>query len=408
MSIRHVSEESVGNGNFPISDVPDMPVLYQSSTNLVSGTNTAGIVLTLAATGGAVTGATVVSFPSILYTSTSYSAPSTTATVTAAFSADTPYVFTVYATNALYTSPITATSVTLVPYSTRSGYFFGGTSSTNSDKIAFPSEVRATLATAYSSAEAGAASNSGTAGYLGAGNYPTNPSSKIDKITFSTDVITTLSATIGNQNGSAGFSNNGAAGYFAGGGVSSPYLNSYYKLTYSGETSAIVATSSLSNRVQHPAAASNNGSFAYIAGGSTSGGQATCVSTVDKLTFSGDTTSTLVTGLAATAWSNQGFANSGTAAYFGSGFSTAAGYTTSIYRFAFSNDARTTLSGSINSGYYRGAGCSDQARAGYFGQGNGTEVLRCLFSTDTVSALSVGLSKAPSAWPASLSNCGAF
>ena len=94
-------------------------------------------------------------------------------------------------------------------------YFAGGIDTNNIsgiDKIAFSSDAKSTLSATLSTARyalAGAA-NSGTAAYFAGGNDGSNISG-IDKITFSGDAKSTLSATLSSpRDVLAGAANSGA------------------------------------------------------------------------------------------------------------------------------------------------------------------------------------------------------
>ena len=78
-------------------------------------------------------------------------------------------------------------------------------------------------------------SDSGVAGYIGGGGSPNL--NRIDKITFSTDTKTTLSATLTtNRRNIAGMSNTGVAGYFGGGTDSVGSIDGIDKIAFPADT----------------------------------------------------------------------------------------------------------------------------------------------------------------------------
>ena len=85
----------------------------------------------------------------------------------------------------------------------------------------------------------------------------------------------------------------------------------------------------------------NSGTAGYFAGGAIYSGGWTYYATVDKFAFSDDSRTTLGTGLSAATELLAAMANSGTAGYFGGGYS--GGSVATVDKFAFSDDSRTTL-----------------------------------------------------------------
>ena len=203
------------------------------------------------------------------------------------------------------------------------GYFSGGTDGQGNylssiKKLTFPGEslstIGATLSHTNSGYSAGTA-NSGTAGYISggsSGSYSLNMS-KIDKLTFSNESISTLSYTYSpNRNGQTSFANSGTAGYFAGGQYISfdtvVGVGDIYKVSFSNDSvSSLGATLSVTN--DSPGGFAKSGTAGYISGGY-GRSSFTYLSTIQKLTFSNDSVSTLAASTNPRAWS-QGFANSG-------------------------------------------------------------------------------------------------
>ena len=126
-------------------------------------------------------------------------------------------------------SAITGESISPPPTG-NAGYFVGGDSGSaldSIDRVDFDDDTRFTLGATLSFArtQISGISNSGVAGYVAGGAY--NPGSgwtgrlDIHKLTYNGDTTSVISATLGGtgrrQLGDAGMSNQGTAGYWAGG-----------------------------------------------------------------------------------------------------------------------------------------------------------------------------------------------
>ena len=128
----------------------------------------------------------------------------------------------------------TITGLTFEPPPTgNAGYFVGGNGGSSPyttdsiDRLDFGDETIFTLSATLSRGlnQASGVSNSGVAGYVAGGAY--NPGSgwtgrlDIHKLTYNGDTTSVISATLANtgrrQLGDAGMSNQGTAGYWAGG-----------------------------------------------------------------------------------------------------------------------------------------------------------------------------------------------
>jgi hypothetical protein len=87
----------------------------------------------------------------------------------------------------------------------------------------------------------------------------------------------------------------------------------------------------------------NSGTAGYLGGG----GDPT-ISTIDKLTFSNDSRSTIGATFSGDGRYGQGaFANSGTAGYFGGGIIPPGFNSATIFKLAFSNDSISTLAATV-------------------------------------------------------------
>jgi hypothetical protein len=204
------------------------------------------------------------------------------------------------------------------------GYFSGGFDGSNAiylssiKKLTFSGESLSTIGANLSHNNAtysAGMANSGTAGYISGGTkgYYTLNMSKIDKLTFSNDSISTLSYTYSpNRNGQTSFANSGTAGYYAGGQfVSNDNIvgaQDIYKVSFSNDSvSNLAATLSVLN--DSAGGFAKSGTAGYISGGYSRSSNS-YISTIQKLTFSNDSVSTLAASTNPRSWS-QGFANSG-------------------------------------------------------------------------------------------------
>jgi len=248
------------------------------------------------------------------------------------------------------------------------GYFAGGTNDSqypagfsHIDKITFPADTKSTLSATLTNGvwSLFAMANSAVAGYIAGGSAPAFKNN-IDKITFSTDSKSTLSATLTTfTRGAGGFANSGTAGYFAGGyndsGYSGgPHLAHIDKITFSIDgKSTLSATISSSRRSS--GAMANSGVAGYVAGGKNEAGS--LFSAIDKLTFSTEAISVLSATLTSSIFELAGVAQSGTAGYFGGGYG--GGNVSRIDKITFSADTKSTLSATLTSARSALAGMAD-------------------------------------------------
>ena len=156
----------------------------------------------------------------------------------------------------------------------------------------------------------------------------------------------------------------------------------------------------------------NSGTAGYAVGGYADGGVGN-LSSVEKLTFSNDSISTLASALSSSRYTHSSFANSGTAGYAVSGKITGSNTPSgSIAKIAFSNDSNSTIAATVTSTGYQ-AGAANSGTAGYSG-GGGTgggsvptnAIYKLTFSNDATSTLSATLSRARHYNPAGLGDSG--
>jgi hypothetical protein len=250
------------------------------------------------------------------------------------------------------------------------------------------------MAGAAKATEAGTsgASNGSVAGYVLGGNtttYP-SPSNSIGKCAFPTDSMSNLGATLSSSRvKQGGFSNVGTAGY-VGGGLESPgygAVATVNKLTFSGETVSTLG-SGLSSTRYGVTGFANKDVAGYSAGGN-------AVTTVDKFAFPGDGRSTLGTGLSSNRQESAAIANPAVAGYHLGGYD--AGNIATVDKFAFPGDSRSTLGTGLPAARaYHTAGSNNGTNAvlagGQDNVGFPTSYVKLLFSSDVFSTLGATLS----------------
>jgi hypothetical protein len=322
----------------------------------------------------------------------------------------TSYTFTVVGTtNYGISSEVSGASNSVAPGIPQGGFMAGGSVSggrtSSITKLTFDTETSSDLSAKLSRRlnYVAAFANSGVAGYVGGGATEDGGNgSRIDKFVFATETNSELMSLGGIRYYLTGFSNSGTAGYYAGGNAGNINTSSIIKLTFSGETlSTISAVLSSIGAGQYNASASNSGTAGYISGGEAYDISLAYVrfSKIDKLTFSNDTRSTLSHTYSPNRNSQSGFANSGTAAYFAGGASGVNGSTSgnsafysSIEKLTFSNDSVSTLGATLTSVNRWAAGYAKSGTAGYIqgGYDNPSYLNRAdkiTFSNDSKSTL---------------------
>ena len=189
------------------------------------------------------------------------------------------------------------------------------------------------------------------------------------------------------------------AGYFAGGEDGTVNLSRIDKITFPGDTKSTLSATLTSGR-NSPSGAANSGTAAYIAGGF----DGALTSGIDKIAFLADTKSTLSATLSTARYAGAAMANSGTAAYFGGGYDSAA--ISGIDKIAFSADTKTTLSATLTSARYGLTGMANSGTAGYFAGGAALDGIdKIAFSADTKTTLAEVLS-AVRGYPGGAANSG--
>ena len=391
-NIKRANTSGITKTGTAISDVPDAPTIGTAT----AGSSSATVTYTAAATGGAVTTFTATSTPGSI-TGTGAS-PITVSGLTNG----TAYTFKVKGTNSTATGPESAASNSVTPEIPQGGFVAGGGVSgdrtSSITKLTFSNDTSSNLAAKLPTRQENLAAfaNSGTAGYVvGGSNDNGGIGSRIDKFVFATETRSDLMSLGRIQYYHTGFANSGTAGYSAGGNGGGTNSSSILKLTFSGETlSTISAVLSTIAAGQYNSSASNSGTAGYISGGEAYDISVGYVrmSKIDKLTFSNDTRSTLSHTYSPNRNSQAGFANSGTAAYFAGGASNAnSAFYSSIEKLTFSNDTVSTLGNTLTSNNRAAAGYAKSGTAGYIQGGYDSAYLsrgdKISFSNDSKSTL---------------------
>jgi hypothetical protein len=181
-------------------------------------------------------------------------------------------------------------------------------------------------------------------------------------------------------------SNSGVAGYWTAGDGNG---QSTRKLTFSGETtSTIAATVAVAFSNIEAEGTSNSGTAGYIL-------HSNSASSMSKLLFSNDTISSLQDGLMQNS-QTCGVSNSGIAGYYAGAFSGSGGGT-SIRKITFSNDTFSSTSAGLSSSRSQAGGISNSGTAGYIcagiisGASVGT-VQKLTYSGETSSTLGASFS----------------
>ena len=274
------------------------------------------------------------------------------------------------------------------------GYIAGGTDgpgpyNSRYDKIAYSTDTKSTLTAVLSgniAARGGASSP--TAGYTMGGLFPASPdgkSSKIDKLTYATSTNSQLTGTLDDSRtwGSAG-GGSSTAGYLCGG--YNPDISDIRKVTYATDT-----IETLPANISNPAGANYNmGSagnaddFLYLIGGASgSGGE------VKKFTYSSESCANVPDMPSPSVHRSQkaGCSSSSLAAYIVGG---ANPYSSKIAKITFSNDTTSYVTNSTiptNNGRFQLAGTGSPS-AGYFSGGTDLSITeKITMSTENCSRI---------------------
>jgi hypothetical protein len=247
------------------------------------------------------------------------------------------------------------------------------------DKMTFDTETSAVIAATLSFTVTwlSALPNSGTAGY-------TRASSNLDKMPYATETNSSISNASSSNNYLAGAGNVGVAGYWYGGHAGSDNAE-ISKVVFATDTSSTLSATLSSSR-RGTSALTNDGTAGYTAGGVGSS------TTIDKLTYSNDSRSTLSATLDEGGNDHSGVSNKGSAGYHTSGSNVT--NADLIEKLTFSNDTSTAISATMSSTVTRRGEFEWQANAGYITGGYTgivTTIDKLTYSTEAASTISPGL-----------------
>jgi hypothetical protein len=391
-NIKRANTSGITKTGTAIADVPDAPTIGAATAGS-AGSGQATVTYTASATGGAVTTFTATSSPGSI-TGTGAS-PITVSGLTIG----TAYTFTVSGANSTGTSPASAASNSITPTEVaKAGFFVGGQGSgTTIDKITFSNDTRSTLSATLSPSRGYSAgfANSGTAGYV-VGGTESPDYSTISKLVFTTDSISNLgTGAVGTYiKAVSGMANSGTAGYWGGGNAPGGVTSNIGKLLFSNDSNSLI-TAKLTQAKAYVSAFANSGTAGYFANGANSG-SLQWFSTIDKLAFSNDTISSAGGGsLGPYTDFGTAFANSGTAGYMTATSGDASG-TSQIQKITFSNDSKSIIAATLSEGRTSSGSFANSGVAGYVGGGNSagskTTINKLTFSNDTRSVIADTLS----------------
>ena len=142
----------------------------------------------------------------------------------------------------------------------------------------------------------------------------------------------------------------GVAGYFGGGTDSVGDLSGIDKITFPGDTKTTLSATLTTGRRNMGSMADST--VAGYFGGGFDGGN---INGIDKITFPGDTKTTLSATLTTATRELAGMANSSTAGYFGGGSQPLSG----IDKITFPADTKTTLSATLTTARRNMGGMAD-------------------------------------------------
>ena len=404
------SGASSASSSITATTVPQAPTI-----GTVSATNstTVSIPFTAGATGGSsITSYTATSSPSISLTTSGTTSP---LTITGTFAGAQAYTFTITATNANGTSTASSASNSISPNPVvTAGYVAGGTPNAGSfnnviRKMPASTEVFTAIGATLSRNvnDPVPLINGSTAGYFAGGYAGGSPSGSkvIDKLTLANDSRSTLGAELSfKKYNCGGVSNIGVAGYVTGGlkDDESGYANitQIDKLNFSTEAkTTLSATVTDGNGYQSCYNVQNPGVAGYILRRDNT--------TVEKLNFSTEATSLLGNTRTNNTYNAFGFSNGSTSGFIVGGFSTAGqGYPRGGDKLNFSNETWSYISNVLTAvsgggygigGRYNGGSFGFAGSAGYMVGGYAEayygHVDKLAFSTDTPSLLGEGASR---------------
>jgi hypothetical protein len=227
------------------------------------------------------------------------------------------------------------------------------------------------------------------AGYF-ADYYTTNQAMK--KLNYTNETYSSISqnASFGDY-GNASNSPTACYKFGTGGSTSSAASgNQTFKFTFAGESLSVLGSGSNTYSCFNPGGTTNNGTCAYIVGGMTTA-TTSGLSTTNKMPYSNDTTSSLGTTLSAARGGIGGVYNANTAGYFAGGTSdNGPTLFNTINKMTFSTDTMSTLGATLsqNVAYNPTSHSTYASTSGFFWGGynqspDSDVIARLTFSSET-------------------------
>jgi len=265
----------------------------------------------------------------------------------------------------------------------------GGASSTVVNKLLFPDETVSVVSAGLTSGNRSACQgmgNAGVAGYIAGGGPSHTALTANDKFSFVDDTRTSATALAGGITMGTAISNSGTAGYW-GTGYNGMLITAIYKTLFSTDAMSTLSAT-LTGRYYRPGGFSDeNGYAGYFAGGYNA-----VTDLVQKMRYSSEVVYTVTAGLSSARTAVAGMSDSGTAGYVAGGW----GISAVIDKWLFATDGRTTLVATVPTPSYEMAGVSDTGTAGYMcgghdGTGDQSRIMKLAFAAATTSTLSATL-----------------
>jgi hypothetical protein len=200
------------------------------------------------------------------------------------------------------------------------------------------------------------------------------------------------------KNHAAGMNGGIGKGYIAGGATDSlaaDRVDTVERTTYSNDTTASVASATLPQIRAFPKAITDGSSKAYLSGGYTTAYSAPLVNTTDKLTFSTETSvSQTSANLSEAKYEMAGMNGGTTKGYFAGGMTDGLnGQRTTIEKVTFSTDVMAASTSTLITKRGINASISDGSTKAYIGGGESSSLVKLssteviTFSSDTASAV---------------------
>jgi hypothetical protein len=236
----------------------------------------------------------------------------------------------------------------------------------------------------------------GIAGYWGNGSS-SNGTTTVRKLTFQTEVMSTLSTGMTVGRSSAPGLSSLRAGYVSG-GYGSSVLSSTDKITFSNDGIAAIVSSLSSARDGQGGVTS--GSHGYVTGGGST-------SVIDRLSFTNDSMANLGAKLTAQDYSPAGVQSPSAGYLMGGRYAADPAFLSSVRRIDFVTENTSTLVSAMTQAKRSASGVQSD-RAGYcMGGYNGSDastVFKLTFANEAVTANISNLTYAASTWDAGISS----